>query len=148
MSVPISQCTVFVQIWVDTNSAQAGKTTGIYLVDNRVSTGSANEGSASLQTSCTLNSYVCWQISAIDPNFTKAGGAISIQQIGNCNAWGASGQPQAAPGTVPAFTGQVQHPGTSGYSINLTLQSPGGSGITLTVNPSIAVAAATLAEGV
>ena len=143
MAVPLTQCSVFIQIWIDTNSAQVGTTKGIYLVDNRVSSGSQNEGSAALQTACTLNSYICWQVFAVDPNFTASGGSVALQQIGNSNAWGNSGQPQMLNATT--FTGQVQNGGTANYQININLQSPGMSGITLMVNPSINVAAAKLA---
>jgi hypothetical protein len=131
---------VFIQIWVDTNSAQVGTTKGVYLVDNRVSSGSQNEGSATLQTACTLNSYVCWQVFSVDPNFASIGGDLRIQSIGNSNAWGNSGQPQSV--NANTFTGQVQNGGTAGYQVTLTLQSPGQSGITLNVNPTVNVAAA------
>jgi hypothetical protein len=140
MSVPVSQCSVFIQIWVDTNSVQNGQTKGIYLVDNRVSSGSQNEGSASLQTACTLNSYICWQILAIDPNYTAGGGTVAIQQIGNSNAWGMSGQPEILNPTT--FTGQVQNAGQAGYSININVQNPGMSGITIQIKPSMLVTAA------
>jgi len=140
MAVPLTQCSVFIQIWIDTNSAQVSTTKGIYLVDNRVSSGSQNEGSATLQTACTLNSYICWQVFSVDPNFVAAGGNVSIQQIGNSNAWGNSGQPQQLNSTT--FTGQVQNPGSANYQININLQSPGQSGITLMVSPSVNVTAA------
>lgn len=140
MAIPITQCSVFIQIWIDTNSAQVGTTKGIYLVDNRVSSGSRNEGSVNLQTACTLSSYICWQVFAIDPNFTSIGGNIGIQQIGNSNAWGNSGQPQMLNNTT--FTGQVQNPGSAGYQITINVQNPGMSGMTLTVNPTVNVAGA------
>ncbi len=145
MAVPITQCSVFIQIWVDTNAAQAGTTKGIYLVDNRVSSGSQNEGSANLQTACTLNSYICWQVFAVDPNFTSIGGSVAIQQIGNSNAWGDSGQPQMLNATT--FTGQVENAGSASYSLNLNLQSPGQSGITLAVNPGVSVTGAASLAG-
>ncbi|MFN9623758.1 MAG: hypothetical protein ACK587_13150 [Cyanobacteriota bacterium] len=137
MSFPVSQCSVFIQIWVDTNSAKANSTEGIYIVDNRVSSGSSLEGTSSLMTTCTLNSFICWQVFSIDPNFEAMGGNLQIQQIGNSNAWGASGQPQMVNATT--FTGQVQNGGEAGYQIVLNMQQPGGSGITLRVNPNINV---------
>jgi hypothetical protein len=145
MSVPISQCSVFIQIWLDTNSVQNGKTTGIYLVDNRVSSGSQSEGSPNLQTACTLNSYIAWQVFAIDPNFAAAGGDVQIQQIGNSNAWGNSGQPESLNATT--FTGQVQNTGQASYQLTLNVQSPGQSGITVSVNPGVNVSGASLAAG-
>jgi len=143
MAVSVSQCSVFIQIWVDTNAAQAGTAKGIYLVDNRISSGSQNEGTPTLQTACTLNSYVCWQVFAVDPNFASSGGSLSIQSIGNSNAWGFSGQPQAV--NASTFTGQAQNGGIAPYQLSLNLQSPGLNGMTLTVNPSINVTAALFA---
>jgi hypothetical protein len=140
MAIPITQCSVFIQIWIDTNSVQAGTTKGIYLVDNRVSSGSQNEGNVGLRTACTLSSYICWQVFAIDPNFTSIGGSIGIQQIGNSNAWGNSGQPQMVNNTT--FTGQVQNLGAAGYQININVQNPGMSGMTLMINPTVNVTGA------
>jgi hypothetical protein len=137
MSIPTSSCSVFIQIWVDTNAVQADQTQGVYLVDNRVNTGSTGEGSASLQTSCTKGSNVCWTALSIDPNFAAEGGVVSLQSIGNSNAWGDSGQPESVNSTT--FTGQVQNSGTAGYTLNLNVQAPGGSGMTLSVNPSVNV---------
>lgn len=137
MATPISNCSVFIQIWIDTNSVQNGSTTGVYLVDNRVSAGSQNEGSANLQTACTMNSYICWQIFAIDPNFVSSGGNVAIQSIGNSNAWGNSGQPQLVNST--AATGQAQNAGTANYQLNLNVQSPGQSGMTLQLTAGVNV---------
>jgi hypothetical protein len=137
MSYPISSCSVFIQVWVDTNAIQADQTTGVYLVDNRTSAGSQNEGSAGLQTACTSGSNLCWTVQAIDPNFVAEGGVLGLQSIGNSNAWGDSGQPESINSTT--FTGQVQNDGTAGYSLNLNVQVPGGSGKTLTVSPGVIV---------
>jgi hypothetical protein len=145
MAVPLTQCSVFVQIWIDTNAAKAGSTAGVYIVDNRVSSGSQNEGSPTLQTACTSGSYVAWQVFAIDPNYVSIGGNVQIQQIGNSNAWGNSGQPQGLNATT--FTGQVQNPGMASYQLALNVQNPGQSGITITVNPSINSSGATSIAG-
>jgi hypothetical protein len=136
-SYPISSATVFIQIWVDTNSVQGGQTTGIYLADNRVSSGSQNEGSASLQTSCTKSSIIAWQIFAIDPNFEGAGGSLQISQIGNSNAWGQSGQPESL--NTNTWTGQAQNAGQASYQISINVALPGQNGISTNVNPSINV---------
>lgn len=126
---------VFVQIWVDTNALQNGSTKGVYVVDNRVSMGSSDEGSAGLRTCCNNGSYVNWQVFNIDPTNTTP---ISIQSISNSNAWGASGQPQAD-ATNGGFTGQAQQTGSAPYSVTFNATKGGGSGITSTVNLSIAV---------
>lgn len=137
MTTPVSQCTVFIQVWVDTNAVQAGSTNGVYMVDNRTSRGSQKEGSGTLQTSCTMNSNICWTVLPIDPNFTAAGGMIGMQSIGNSNAWGSSGQPQRIDGVT--FTGTAQNPGTANYQMGINVQLPGKSGITLSLNPTVAV---------
>lgn len=93
MTTPVSQCSVFIQVWIDTNAVQAGSTKGIYMVDNRTSAGSKNEGACTLNTAVTKNSNICWTVMPIDPNFTAAGGTLQLQSIGNSNAWGPSGQP-------------------------------------------------------
>lgn len=137
MTTPVSQCTVFIQVWIDTNAVQAGSTNGVYMVDNRTSVGSKKEGSNTLQTSVTKNANICWTVMSIDPNFATVGGDIQLQSIGNSNAWGASGQPQRL--NPSTFTGTAQNAGMAGYSMGINVQLPGQSGITLTLNPGIVV---------
>lgn len=127
---------VFVQIWVDTNALQNGSTNGVYVVDNRVSNGSQNEGTASLTTNASNGSTVNWQVFNIDPTST---GLIGIQAISNSNAWGPGGQPQADP-TYGGFSAQVQTTGTAPYSITFNAQKqPGSAAITTTVNLAMSV---------
>jgi len=127
---------VFIQIWVDTNALQNGSTRGVYVVDNRVSNGSTNEGTANLQTNATNGSLVNWQVFNVDPTAT---GAKSIQSISNSNAWGPGGQPQPDP-TYGGFTGQLQNVGVAPYSVTFNAQKQQGSAaITTTVNLSMAV---------
>ena len=38
MAIQPSQCTVFVQVWVDVNGLQQGSSTGCYAVSNRCET--------------------------------------------------------------------------------------------------------------
>lgn len=137
MTTPVSQCTVFIQVWIDTNAVQAGSTKGIYMVDNRNSRGSQKEGSGALQTSCTMNANICWMVLPIDPNFTAAGGMVQMQSIGNSNAWGPSGQPQRIDNTT--FTGTAQNAGNASYNMGINVQLPGQSGMTLNLNPAVSV---------
>lgn len=137
MSIPVSQCTVFIQIWVDTNAVKTGQSTGIYMVDNRTAKGSTGEGSSSLQTMCTNNSFICWTVIPIDPNFITEGGQIVFQSIGNSNAWGYSGQPQKI--NVNQYTGQAQNEGTASYPLGLIIQLPEQSEISALLNPGIIV---------
>jgi hypothetical protein len=126
---------VFVQIWVDTNALTNGSTKGVYVVDNRVSAGSQNEGSTNLATAATNGSYVNWQVFNIDPTSTTP---ISIQSLSNSRAWGPSGQPQSDT-TNGGFTGQLQETGNAPYSVTFNASKGGGSGITTTVNLSVVV---------
>lgn len=127
---------VFIQIWVDTNALQNGSTKGVYAVDNRVSNGSQNEGTAGLTTNASNGSTVNWQIFNIDP--TNAG-MIGIQTISNSNAWGPGGQPQLDP-TYGGFSGQVQNTGTAPYSVTFNAQKqPGSAAITTTINLAMSV---------
>jgi hypothetical protein len=127
---------VFVQIWIDTNALQNGSTKGVYVVDNRVSNGSNNEGMPNLQTSLTNGSFINWQVFNIDPTST---GQKSIQSISNSNAWGSGGQPQPDT-TYGGYTGQVQTAGVANYSVTFNAQKQQGTaGITTTVNLSVSV---------
>lgn len=122
---------VFVQIWVDNNALTNGQTKGVYVLDNRVSSGSTSEATASLTTSLSNGSYINWQVLNIDPTDTET---LSIQSISNSNAWGSTGQPESD-STYGGFTGQVQNTGTAPYSV--TFNSSRGGGITTTVNLQI-----------
>jgi hypothetical protein len=132
-AVAPSSCNVFIQAWVDVNPIIQGQgTKGVYLVDNRVSSGSQNEGTAGLTTACTNGSYVCWEIVAVDPNADLE--QFQIQQIGSSNAWGNTGQPEATDGTGTVFTGQVQNTGTASYNLVLNVNDT-----SVTLTPSVTV---------
>ena len=136
MSIPVSNCTAFVQVWVDVNALQNGSQAGIYLVDNGVNNGSQGEGTPGLTTQVTKGSKVCWQVFNIDPNSTAE---LAIQSIGNASVFGASGQPENAGDGTGAFTGQAQATGQAAYTVNFSARIPGSSGITAQVSPSLAV---------
>ncbi len=137
MAINPNDCSVFIQIWVDTNAASQGSTAGIYLVDNQVSRGSQNEGTPSLSTVATQNSNVCFSVLNIDCQDTSS---LSIVNMGNSDAYGFNGTPQQFSPTVWTGTlanGQVSAP----YSVVLNITKQGGGGsITTQVNPSFQVA--------
>ncbi len=135
-NIQTSNCTTFIQLWVDTNALQNGSAKGVYLVDNRVNNGSSQEGTASLATAVSLSTNICWQIFNVDPNSTTQ---LQIESISNASVFGASGQPEAAPDNPNAFTGTVQAAGNANYTINFSAQVAGGSGITTKVTPSLSV---------
>jgi hypothetical protein len=133
MAITPSTCDVFIQVWVDINPIIQGQgSEGVYLVDNRVSSGSTGGGTSALDTNCTNNSTVCWQIIPVDPNADLT--QFQIQSIGNSNAWGNTGQPQSASRDNTIFTGQVQNTGSASYSLALDVNFT-----TVTVTPSVSV---------
>lgn len=138
MGIPTTDCPVRIQIWVDDNAITTGSSVGEYLVDNRVASGSEAEGTANLSTACSQGTNVCWQVFLINP---KSNSTVDIQSIGNSKAWGFSGQPQRAPDNASAFTGTVQNAGSAGYPVAINVQLSGGSGTTVTLNPSVNVSA-------
>lgn len=129
-----SSCTVFVQIWVDTNALQQGSTTGVYIVDNNLNHGSTNEGTVSLNTNVPVGTSICWSLLNVNPISSTV---LAIQDFGNAGIFGASGTPQQVNATT--WTGQVQAAGQAQYNVNFTAQIPGASGITTSVNPSLSV---------
>jgi hypothetical protein len=129
-----SNPTVFIQIWVDPNSVQNGTTNGVYLDDNRVSNGSANEGTPNLLTEVTQNSVIQWNVFNIDP---VSADLPQLTAIGNASIWGASGQPVSD--GQGGFIGQAQSDGHANYQITFNVVSSGGSGVTVKVNPSMSV---------
>jgi hypothetical protein len=129
-----ASCSVFVQIWVDTNALQNGQTTGVYLVDNNLNHGSSNEGTVNLLTNVPVGTSICWSLLNVNPTSNTI---LQIQNFGNAGVFGASGTPQQVNATT--WTGQVQAAGQASYSINFTAQIPGSSGITTSVNPSLSV---------
>jgi hypothetical protein len=133
-SVTPSSCSVFIQAWVDINPIMQGKsgTNGVYLVDNRVSSGSTGGGTPGLTTACTNGTFVCWEVLAIDPNAQIT--QLQIQQIGNSEAWGNSGQPESTGGSGTIFTGQVQNTGTASYQLVLNVNDT-----SVTLTPSVTV---------
>jgi hypothetical protein len=134
MTIQPSECSVFIQIWVDTNALQNGSEKGVYLVDNNVNHGSSSEGTTSLDTVVSTNAKVCWSLQNVDPKWQ---GALSIQNFSDAAVFGASGTPTQVDGTT--WTGQAECNGESSYSIKFNVQAEGGSGITTTVNPTLTV---------
>jgi hypothetical protein len=57
MSISPSQCSVFVQVWVDVNELAQGSTRGCYAVSNR-SQNSSEQGTANLTTTVITDSNV------------------------------------------------------------------------------------------
>ncbi len=129
-----SECSVFIQIWVDTNALQNGLTNGVYLVDNNLAHGSTNEGTTDLNTNLPTNAKICWTILNTNVNWN---GQLSIQNFGNAGVFGAGGTPQQI--NAQTWTGQVQENGADNYAIYINAVPPGGTGITTSLNPKLTV---------
>jgi len=136
MAISPSDCSVFVQIYVDTNAAAQGSTKGIYLVDNRLAQGSTNEGTPNLVTVATQNSNICFSLLNVDAQDPSS---LSLANFGNSNAWGFNGTPQQYNPTT--WTGTLANgETTSGYSVTLNVTKQGGGGsITTQLNPTLKV---------
>lgn len=127
-----SSCSVFVQIWVDTDALVNGQTTGVYMVDNNLNNGSSGEGTVNLNTEVPVGTNICWSLLNVDPTSDTI---LQIQNFGDAGIFGASGTPQMV--NANTWTGSVQAPGQDNYAINFSAQIPGSSGITTAVNPAI-----------
>lgn len=134
MAISPTSCSVFIQVWVDTNALQNGQTTGVYLVDNNLNHGSTNEGTVNLQTVVPVGTNICWSLLNVNPTSNSI---LTLQNFGNASVFGASGTPQQVNPTT--WTGQVQAAGQASYAINFSAQIPGSSGITTNVNPTLSV---------
>jgi hypothetical protein len=118
-AIPIDECDVFIQIWVDSRAVnESSGSNGVYLVDNTVANGAAHEGSASLTTVCPKGTGVCWQVLPVDPSEEQSD--FTIQAIGNSSAWGSDGQPKAT--SKPwIWTGKVEEAGSSSYGLSVNV---------------------------
>ena len=80
-----SECSIFIQIWVDTNALQNGSTKGVYLVDSNHNNGSSQEGTTFLKTNATTNSKICWTILNTNINSDVQ---LSIANLSNASVFG------------------------------------------------------------
>jgi hypothetical protein len=133
-----NECSIFIQVWVDTNALQNGSMNGVYLVDNNLNNnlnnGSGSEGTSSLVTNVTTNAKICWSILNTNLNSKVQ---LSFSNFSNASVFGASGTPQAYDDTT--WTGQAEANGHAPYSITFNAQEPGKAGISTTVTPTLYV---------
>lgn len=115
MPVPVANCDVFIQAWVDISAFTAGEG-GIYFVDTRAGH-SSNEGTTNLQTAVASGDNVCWKLLPIDPNANVED--LEIGGITPSAVWGPDGPPQKVDATT--YTGQVQHASGDTYEIDLNI---------------------------
>jgi hypothetical protein len=120
LGISPSNCTTFVQIWVDVNDLTMGQITGCYAVDNLNGSG---EGTTSLNSVVPTNTAVCWQVLPIDPQYA---GTFSISQISAPNGWQSQPKETSAAGDV--WTGRVSDASTSGSIVQgVTVNYDNGS---------------------
>lgn len=129
-----NECSVFVQVWVDTDALVNGQTAGVYIVDNNLNHGSSGEGTVKLNTKVPVGTKICWSLLNVDPTSDTV---LQIQNFGNAGVFGAGGTPKQVNATT--WTGQVQAQGSDAYNINFTAQKVGGTGITTSVDPALSV---------
>lgn len=130
MTIQPSQCTVFVQVWVDVNGLQQGSTRGCYAVSNRCNH-SKGEGTAQLTTEVITGSSVCWAVLPIDPQYT---GMFTITAVGTQFGW--AQPPAPVPGQPNVFTGQVEQSTVGGdidSNIEFSYNGPNQATVTLPV---------------
>ena len=106
LGVNPTNCTVFIQVWVDVNALAVGQITGCYAVDNLQGAG---EGTSSLVSKVATNTSICWQVLPIDPQYA---GDLSITQISAPSGW--QNQPRAFSSGQDVWTGTVSKSSTGG----------------------------------
>ncbi|MEA3038428.1 MAG: hypothetical protein QOE79_941 [Sphingomonadales bacterium] len=133
MNILPSECTVFVQVWVDVNGLQQDATTGCYAVSNR-SNESGGEGTANLTTQVITGSNVCWAVLPIDPQYA---GGFTITGVGVESGW--AQPPGPVQGQPNVFTGRVEE-SSAGGTINSNIAfSYSGEDAQITVNMPVTI---------
>ncbi|HEX2926289.1 MAG TPA: hypothetical protein VHP38_08550 [Ruminiclostridium sp.] len=128
-----SDCNVKIVIYVDTAKARTGSTQGIYMVDNRAPK-SSNEGTASLNTYCNTNDYICWRVMPIDPDTHDT---VAITSFDQSLAWGYGGKPQASDTSNTVWVGRAENSGCYQTPINLIISENGKNPVQLKITPSL-----------
>ncbi len=135
MSISTSNCTTFIQVWVDVNAIQQNTTTGCYAVCNitpqSVTTGM---GTANLSTTVTTGTNVCWTVLPIDPQYN---GDFTITNIGVESGWNVPPAPVA--GLPNTFTGQLTTTTVNGNVNSNIAFSYNGSGNSITVTLPVTI---------
>ena len=130
MAIQPKDCSVFIQVWVDTNAAAPGSTAGIYLVDNQLTRGSTGEGTPALMTHATQNSAVCFSVMNIDP---QSSATLEITNISSSGAFGFDGAPQRF--SSHTWIGTLAKPvANADYSLSFNITKAGGEHLSTTVS--------------
>ena len=128
MAIAPTDCSVFVQVWVDVHAVQEGETTGCYALCN-LSSYSTGEGTANLNAIVPTGSKICWTVLSIDPRYKDK---FTISTVGSKAGW--KHPPASVPDTPNVFTGQLSasnREGTVNSNIEFTYRCEGQS---ITVN--------------
>ena len=127
-----SSCSVFVQIWVDTQTLQHRENTGIYLIDNNLSHGSSGQGTATLNTNVPQGTHICWSLLSLDPTSDIG---LYLQDIGPSEVFGAGRTPQQVTSTT--WTGTVKATGHTPYEIRFSIVPPDSPALVTIIRPSL-----------
>ncbi len=99
--------------------SQKGETieTGIYMMDNMVSMGSANQGSMDLNSVGNAGWLIGWNVVPIDPNLTNLSVEITFIQI--CTGSVLGSPPIKESGDGYSWLGQLMYTGHQTYSLQV-----------------------------
>ncbi|ARP84167.1 hypothetical protein CAL12_27375 [Bordetella genomosp. 8] len=135
---PTTDCDIQIRILIDENNLQDGSVNGVYIVDNRVASGSMPQGNPGMTTVASLNDKICWRVEPLNPNSTST---FMIQSISDIQAWGYTGVPGVSPDAGDAaYTGIAEGACTAlAYTIDIYASLSSGDVMTLSPRPSIVV---------
>jgi hypothetical protein len=133
-----TDCDIHIRILIDENNLQLGTVSGIYIVDNRVASGSNPQGNPGMTTVADTGDKICWRVQPLNPNSTST---FKIQSISEIQAWGFTGTPGISPDAGDAaYTGIAESAcGTLNYTIDIFAMLANGDYMTLSPKPAIAV---------
>lgn len=127
-----SQCSVFVQVWVDVRQFSQDGLTGIFLIDSNLSHGSSGQASTALNTNVQRGTNICWSLLSLTAGSDTI---LEFQDFGEANVFGSQGTPQ--PINMKTWTGTVWNAGYDQYRIDILARYPDQRTITTTITPSI-----------
>lgn len=116
----------FIRILIDDLVVAPGTANGVYMVAGNC-------------TRVSRGDKICWRIEMLNP---KSVGYAIINEVGNCGAWGSTGQPQMATDITDktAYVGTAEVAGTFSYNLSMDIVASTGQVATVQIAPQIVVA--------
>jgi hypothetical protein len=124
-----SDCTVFIQVWVDTRALRLGLTHAVYVVDNCALQKSSEQGTGNLNSKVFAGSDICWTILNVDTL-----SELDLELLSISASWKSPYPPQRYSATQ--WTGQVPEISPGTYTITFHMHGDGTS-IKSSVSPAI-----------